>query len=714
MTPFEKLRSSMRAEGRKAFKAAPRLTVPEWADTYRVLSKSVGATGGPWRTARVELARGPMMAVTEPGVRTITCKTATQLLKTSLLENVIGYFCHMDPSPMLLTQPKEGSVKAFSKERLQPMAQTTPVLREILGGHGKNDTQSYREFPGGFLAMESAGSPTNLAMRAIRVTLADEIDKYEPTKEGDPLLLLEERAATFMNTRLHIRCCSPTRADTSRITKSYEESDQRRPFVACPHCQHEFVLDFFKHVEWSKSEDGKQHFPYTAAIYCPDCGCEWSEADRLRLVTTKFAIRWKQTHKFVCCPEKQPESNTDKRQDPMAERLWAWNEDYQIGYALCKHCGKQAVPNAHAGYNGGKMHSPFITIPELAAKWISAKDDPETKQTFMNTQLGLEYQQDTVKQADNNVLMSRAEVYAAEAPAGVIAITMGVDVQSAGYLQCETVGWGLGEESWSLDTPVFPGDLSTPGPWLALDKYMKRTFEREGGGRLVVLGACIDSGGHYTEEVYKFARARLGRCIWPIKGANDRPGQKSPVWPIPKLEMRKTRQSGYKPVILGTGAAKESIYQRLMLTEPGPGYCHFPVERQEEQNGVSVLKYNEAWFEQLTAERQVLEKKNGYGFTRWVLPSGRANEALDTRVYAYAALQGLYAVRKLSLKRAATQIEMELSRRTAPDTVAVTAGKLLAALTPPAPADAPAPAPAPPRPIRRPQRARVSRSRFMS
>lgn len=689
-----------RRERESAFKAKSRLTVPEWADTYRHLSKSVGSTGGPWSTARVEIGRGPMMAVTERGVRTITAKTCTQLLKTSLLENCIGYFSHQDPAPMLLTQPKEHTAKVFSKERLSPMAKATPVLRSILGGNAATDTLMYREFPGGFIALEGAGSPTNLAMRAIRITLADEIDKYEPTKEGDPLLLLEERTSTFVTNSLHLRCCSPTRAETSRITKSYEESDQRRPYVACPHCAHEQTLDFFKHVNWSKGEDG-EHFPFTAAIYCEDCGAEWTEAERLKIMTTKDAIKWRQTRQFVCCEEKQT---------PMVERLWKWDDANQVGYALCKHCGKQPVPNTHAGFTASKLYSPFITIPELAEKWILSKDDPETKQTFYNTQLGLEFNQETVKSLEKSALASRAEVYAAEIPRGGLILTMGVDVQSSGRLEGEVVAWGRGEESWSVDTPVFVGDPARPEVWAELDAYLHRKFKLEGGGELVIKACCVDSGGHNTEEVYKFCRPRIARNVWAIKGANDRPGQKSPLWPIPKLERMKTRQQGYKPVIIGTGSGKEAIYQRLAVETPGPGYCHFPTPRMVERDGIISTLWSENWFEQLTAEKQVLEKKHGFSFTRWILPKGRANEALDCRVYAYAALAGLYAVRKLSLDRIAQMIE----QATAGVVAAAVDSEALATVVEEMTASPPVP-PAPPAPpVPQPRRAHIRRSSWMA
>lgn len=238
--PTVNLRAAL-FNARAALRPPPNISLPEWADKHRRLSSKAGAIGGAWRTSRVEVARGPMLAVKEPGVRTITAMVATQTLKTELLLNTLGYFAHNDPCPILLTQPKEGTVKAFSKERLVPMVKATPVLRKILGGgraRGGEDTNQYKSFPGGFLALESAGSPTNLAMRAIRVTLLDEIDKYETTKEGDPVFLAEERTATFTTNSLHIRTCSPrssmrsisgTRRTTSRKTIAKQRTGAFRP-----------------------------------------------------------------------------------------------------------------------------------------------------------------------------------------------------------------------------------------------------------------------------------------------------------------------------------------------------------------------------------------------------------------------------------------------------------------------------------------------------
>jgi phage terminase large subunit GpA-like protein len=140
-----------------------------------------------------------MLAVTEPGVHTITAMVCTQLTKTALLENIVGYHAHLDPCPILLLQPKDEAALQFSKERLTPLIRATPALRELVGPartRSADDTLLYKAFPGGFIALAGAGSPDNLARRPIRIVLADEIDKYPVTREGDPIMLAEERSIT--------------------------------------------------------------------------------------------------------------------------------------------------------------------------------------------------------------------------------------------------------------------------------------------------------------------------------------------------------------------------------------------------------------------------------------------------------------------------------------------------------------------------------------
>ncbi|MCQ8240531.1 phage terminase large subunit family protein [Rhizosaccharibacter radicis] len=633
--PLERLRMA----ARRGTTPPPRISVPDWADRFRKLAREAGSTSGDWRTSTVEIARGPMLAVTEPGVHVLTVMCCTQLMKTALLENVFGFFAHLDPCPMLLLQPKEAAAEQFSKERIAPMVRTTPVLRKLVGTsktRNADETLLFKAFPGGFLALAGAGSPDNLARRPIRVLLSDEVDKYPVTREGDPIMLAEERTATFGANWLSLRACSPTVEGESRIEKSYELSDQRQASVECPHCQHRLFLDFFRHVHWEK-KDG-QHLTKTARIWCEACGVAWSEGDRLRALRT---VRWHQARAFECCGERQNPLDTYERSwrdgaaDPIATAWDWWSGDRWAVYrARCAHCGCRAVDNTHAGFQGGKLFSPWPKDKpsDIAQKWIDAQGDEDRKQAWWNTQAGRPYRPNTTKLIAVDALAARAEHWVpGVVPDGVCVITVGIDTQDY-RLEAEVVGWGRNEESWSIAYEVFDGDLSQPGTVNALDHFLKRIWLRADGRGFEVMAVCIDSGGHHTQAVYEFSKKRLGRRVWAIKGESARNGQRNPVWPA-KRPTTKTK-AAFRPVIIGTNAAKDTVTRRLGLTvlegQAAPaGYMHFPADRD--------LNY----YAQLTAERIVTKEAGGRKYRVWEQIQGRANEALDCRVYAYAALCGL-------------------------------------------------------------------------
>jgi phage terminase large subunit GpA-like protein len=334
----------------------------------------------------------------------------------------------------------------------------------------------------------------------------------------------------------------------------------------------------------------------------------------------------------------------------MKTRAWEWDEANQCGYALCTECGGRAVPNKHAGFQASKLYSPVTTIVELAEKWIACKDDPESKQVFYNTQLALTYQLQAMRKVESHSLMSRREKFDAQVPDRALVMTAGIDVQSGGdvsegRLEIEVVAWGEGFESWSVEYHVIHGDMATPTIWAELDKYLQKKFKDSQGRERGIEAVCIDTGGHSTEAVYRYCAPRHKSNIWGIKGKSDREGQWSPVWPAPaKYDPKKTRP-GYRPIMIGVNAAKEAIRELLLVDTPGPGYQHFPEDRPNN------------YFEQLTSEKLLLELKGGRTVKFWKAIKGVANEALDVRVYAYAALRGLMVNRKFNFAKRATALE---------------------------------------------------------
>ena len=440
-----------------------------------------------------------MLAVTEPGVETITAMVCTQLMKTALIENAVGYFAHLDPAPMLIVQPKEAAAEQFSKERITPLIRATPVLRELIGTkktRSAEETLLYKAFPGGFLALAGAGSPDNLARRPVKRVFCDETDKYPITREGDPIGLADERMATYVGA-LSVRACSPTIEGESLIESSFLEGDQRQASAACPECDHRQFLDFFKHIQWDKEldEDGNviAHHPRTAQVYCEACGVGWSEGQRLTALGT---IRWHQTRRYRCC---------DKHGDPIAAYaaawkagasaadavalIWDWWEGprHAVYRARCPDCGTWPVTNEHASFTAGKVFSPWTrdAPPKIAAKWLSSKNDPDKRVKFDNTQLGKPHKRSSSKEVVAELLAARAEVWAAEVPDGVGVITVGGDTQDD-RVELEFVGWGLNEESWSLLYVIVEGDTSKKETWDEVDRQLKRTFRRADGREFAV------------------------------------------------------------------------------------------------------------------------------------------------------------------------------------------------------------------------------------
>jgi len=180
------------------------------------------------------------------------------------------------------------------------------------------------------------------------------------------------------------------------------------------------------------------------------------------------------------------------------------------------------------------------------------------------------------------------------------------------------VGWGLDEESWSIHYQTIYGDPSSPKVWDDLDVVLARKWEHESGSEMIATATCVDSGGHHTQSVYKYCKAREGRRVFAIKGVG---GDGRPLVGRPS----KNNIGRVNLFPIGVDTAKHLLFSRFRITEPGAGYCHFPSDRDDE------------YFKQLTAEKIATRYHKGFARREFVKVRPR-NEALDVRVYAMAAL----------------------------------------------------------------------------
>jgi len=584
---FDALQAGLLSARRRNIQPPPKLTLSQWAAKYAVLSRETSAQTGRFHAFPYQI--GIMDAITDPTVEMVTVQKSARVGYTKILDHVAGYYIHQDPSPILVVQPRVEDAEDYSVTEIEPMLRDTPVLAEIVGDPKKKDARqkiNKRIFRNGAsISFVGANSPGGFRRITARIVKFDEVDGYPVMgagKEGDQIKLGIKRTESFWNRKI-ILGSTPTVKGESRIEKSYANSDQRKYYVPCPHCGAYQVLEWGGPdtpygMKWDKDENGVG-IPDSVFYACKVTGCVIREDDKEDMVERG---EWRATKPF----------------------------------------------KGHAGFHIWAAYSLFVNASwrNLVAEWLEVKDDPLMRQTFVNLVLGETYEDRGDRALQEDRLAARCEVWGAEVPDGVAVVTVGVDTQGDRF-ECEVVGWGLNEESWSIDFEVIEGDLETPDPWNRLDAYLRRIWFRADGRGFEVMAVCHDSGGHHTQKVYEFAKARLGRRVWAVKGESAVGGKRSPVWPT-KTPSRRNKSS-FRPVILGVNAAKDSIRSRLHLVEPGPGYMHFPASRD--------INY----FAQLTAERSVRKTSGGQHYRVWELPNGRANEALDCRVYAYAALCGL-------------------------------------------------------------------------
>jgi phage terminase large subunit GpA-like protein len=589
---------------REAFTAGmrpdPDHTVSTWADAHRMLSQKASAEPGRWRTERTPYLAEIMdeLSPISPAQRVVFMAGA-QVGKSETGNNWLGYVIHHAPGPMLLVQPTVDTAKRFSKQRLAPMIDETQELRQRIAENKSRDAGNAmmaKEFPGGVLIITGANSASGLRSMPIRYLFMDEVDAYplDVDGEGDPIQLAEKRTTTFARRKVFM-CSTPTIKDVSRIEREYNNSDQRRYFVPCPHCDH---MQWLKWAQLKWTDDD----PATASYCCEECGSLIEERHKGDMLARG---QWRPT---------------------------ATGDGRTVGFHL------------------SSLYSPlgWKSWSSIVEEFLQAKGDAPLLKTFVNTVLGETWEDDYAAKIGAGDLQARVEFYQpGTVPARALAVTAGVDVQD-NRLAVGIYGWGRDEECWLVDHFEIHGDPAQPKVWQQLDEALLKPLPHELADPVKLSAVCIDSGGHFTSEVYAYARDRRQHSILAVKGQSQR--GKPPIGKPSKVDINwrgRTVKAGAEVYPVGSDTIKSTLFARLKLNEPGPGYIHFHAEAGEE------------YFAQLTAEKQVTRYVKGFPVREWVKKSGARNEALDCKVYAYAAMQWIYT--RMNRRTVWDQLERSLN-----------------------------------------------------
>lgn len=563
-----------------------RLTVTQWANEYRMLPDKASIEPGRYDSSRTPYMIEIMdcLSVTSI-VQEVTLMKATQLGATEAANNFFGYVVDVSPGPMLYYLPTDKLASEHSKGKLTPTIDETPSLREKITDSkhkGISNTILTKDFPGGILYLSGANSPTNLRNKSIRYLVLDDYDGFPLTagKEGDPGDLAERRTDTYSFRKKIYRNSTPTIKGLSRIYDAYLEGDQRTYKVKCPFCGYRQGLvwggvDKRKGIKFNRNKIGEVVAVWYECAKCHE-GIDESHKPEM-LAGGKWVPKYKRRKK--------------------------------------------------RSYRLSSLYSPigWVSWKQIVDEFLAAKDSPERLKVWTNTRMA-DVWDEKGSQPAWRVLRERADMYKIrEIPERVAFLTAGVDVQE-NRLVVVVRGWSDGEESYLIYWVELFGNPGQPEVWNQLDMLLEYPFKHNDGfGPMRIYKCAIDSG-YLANDVYNYCRARPMKTM-ATKGASQigLAIVNRPSWVDVNFEGEILKgEHGVKLWRIGSDTAKSTIYNRLSMQKPGPGYYHFP-------SGV-----DDEYYRQLTAEKKVTQFRNGFPAPVWVKLRPR-NDVLDCEVLAMAA-----------------------------------------------------------------------------
>jgi len=571
-----------------AWRPPEKLTVSEWADKYRILVPQTSAEPGPWRTVRTPYLKEIMDDFSDPYVEKVVVETGSQLGKTEVLYNCLGYIIHQDPAPTLLIMPTVDLARYVSRNRIQPMIGASDPLRERKPANDDEFTLLEMTFPGMVLSLAGANSPASLASRPCRYIFLDEVNKFPKFTQGneaDPISLATERQKTFWNKKTFI-VSTPTLED-GQVTVERKACDQTyQCYVPCPECGDMQILEF-SNIKWPDDLDS------TSPTYAQEVReSAWYE-----------------------CPHCQAMIDNYQRSHMIAGYEWRPDKD---------------IPKTHTvrskGYHLSSLYSPWLTWGDIAEKFITSKNHPEKLQNFLNSWLAHAWVEKLYQAEEQEILTHKTDTPSLIVPYQTLVLTAGIDVQKAGFYYVVRA-WARDYTSW----------LIRYGYLMSWDNIYQVIFEdvyhTQAGEPMHIWRAAIDTGGSEggeegissTEEVYTWLRDNSQGVVFGIKGASrpmatrlshsviDKMPGKGKNIPIP---------GGIILFTIDTAKFKELIHYRLQV-DTGKAQAFY----LHSETGTDYAR-------QITAEEKRRDKK---GKIEWVATRAD-NHYLDAEVYCAATV----------------------------------------------------------------------------
>ena len=582
------------AAGMEAFRPRPRTSLLEWAEQNFYLSAESSYVEQHWRSWPFQ--RAILAAMGDDRIEEVTFKKSARVGWTVMILAAVGYFAQHKRRNQALWQPTDDDRDEFVKASIDPMLRDVALMRDVMPqvkGRSADNTLQLKKFVGSTLYLRGGKAAKNYRRISPDVCYLDEVDGFDKDveKEGSPFILAWKRneGATF---RKRLAGSTPKEAGQSLIEGREAVADVRyRREMRCPDC------DGWHELIWDTSEDAVAGIRWvdgdaeTARHVCPHCGVLIDQGQYLEAVG-----RWKGSDGSLI------------------------DDDGVFRDAG----GAEIDPARHVAFYIWTAYSPAASWADIVREFQAAdaklaEGDDTSLKTFTNTTLGQTYagQVDSLSEGE---LDSRVRPFPLRiVPRECLVLLAGADTQD-NRIEVGVWGFGRGSQMWTIDHQVFWGSPSQDSVWKDVDTWFSRTYPHASGMDMRVTGLAIDTQGHHTQAVYDWVwRHRKGSKIYAVRGKSV--GEKAiqdTAGPVEINWRGQRRPNGVMLWNVGTNMAKDLLFARLHITDPGPGYIHVSQDTDQE------------WRRQLVGEVRMVTPS---GQTRWVKTRRRV-EVLDCAVYA--------------------------------------------------------------------------------
>lgn len=607
-------------ETNASIKLKTEIPIVDWLEENLILPDSFPIPG-PFRIKNSPHLREPLEMSIHPEVRSITLMGCSQMAKTLFFICCWAYDVANDPCPSLYAHPTDGGVKAFAMQKLEPVINSTPILKKIIAAKRRGNTDEsstrFKIYPSGWIELISLQSPGKTRQRSVRKVFSDDGDELKLTvrSEGSPHANLETRTTVYKYNYKHYYGSTPREENSSFIEMKYKAGSQAHYKITCPHCQTQQIFDEDL-IVWEREKIDLLASEFfnkfnTAKIKCKRCEYQFSESERIELLQ---GAKW--VHKFP-----------DRIQ----------HLSYQLGKASSTLGSLEKIAEA-----------------KVAAELAAENGDDSLFESYVNNEKGLPYRKIVATEVDAKVLIDRREDYIDPEnknviPNGVLLLTGFVDAQAGSQtkparFEGEVWGWGYGEECWIVDKFVIEGNPEDRNTREKLKQHISSLeYVRKDGLKRTVRRWGYDSGWA-SQSIYEIAENKWDRwCV--TKGSNRVRASLLPQ----KISFVNNGKTAL--LNLGSQAAKHTLFLRLL----GKDEKQINIDTKQNPESTEATKKEMpgrihhtkhfcdiSYFDQLTAEHAVpitQQFKTFYVYQK--KKSGLANEAIDLWCGAYAMMKSL-------------------------------------------------------------------------